>query len=286
MGSATVRRDAQDLVQEVLSRLQESLDRQLSLLMLAVTAEGVHRTRISIRRLRVALRAMKHQLRPPLRKRYMLALRRFSSDLERAGETVALESAAKSLIEHSIIMDRAQIPSLLAMLAEERARSRRDLRQLIATRGWRRRAAQIGRYSSEHLTIDPSATSLLTIRDIIARRQRRLRRALRHVGNGPRKLHRLRLRIKATRYLDEDFGSLLSMSQDRELKHLRQLQDRLGQFRDNFQLRKWLRSQSTCQPLARDLCHALDARQAQLLKVIAILSKTVRKDPTDLELAA
>jgi CHAD domain-containing protein len=96
----------------------------------------------------------------------------------------------------------------------------------------------------------------------------------------------LRLRIKQTRYIDEDFGSLLSQSPDREVKRLRQLQDRLGQFHDNFNLKKWLRSQSTCQPLARNLCHALEARQAQLLKVIAHLGKTVRKDPTNIELAA
>ncbi|HEY2675727.1 MAG TPA: CHAD domain-containing protein [Steroidobacteraceae bacterium] len=279
-------RRGEDLVQEVLSRLQQSLDAQLSLLLHAVTPEGVHKTRICIRRLRVALRTMKHQLRPPQRKRYLLALRRFSSDLERAREAVALESAAKALIEHSIIVDHSQVPALLSVLATERTRSRQELRKLIATRGWRRRAAQIARYSSEHLTIDPSATSLLTIRDIIARRQRRLRTALRNVGSKPHKLHRLRLRIKQTRYLDEDFGSLLSQSPDRELKRLRQLQDRLGELHDNFNLRKWLRSQSANQALARNLCGALDARQAQLLKAIDHLSKMLRKDPTNLEIAA
>jgi CHAD domain-containing protein len=229
---------------------------------------------------------MKHLLRPPQRKRYLLALRRFASDLEGAREAVALESAAKALIEHSIIVDHPQIPALLAVLASERARSRQELRKLIATRGFRRRAAQIARYSSEHLTIDPAATSLLTIRDIIARRQRRLRRTLRSVGGKPRELHRLRLHIKQTRYIDEDFGSLLSQSPDREIKRLRQLQDRLGEFHDNFNLGKWLRSQSAYPSLARNLCYALDTRQAQLLKVIAHLSKRLRKDPTDLEMAA
>jgi CHAD domain-containing protein len=279
-------RVGQDIVQEVLTRLQQALDSQLMQLMHAATPEGVHKTRICIRRLRIALRTLKHQLRPPLRKRYLLALRRFTCDLEKAREAVALESAAKALIEHSIIIDNAQVPALLAILAQERARSRQELRTLIATRGWRRRVAQISRYSGEHLTINPSAISLLTIRDIIARRQRRLRRALRHVSAKPHKLHRLRLQIKQTRYIDEDFGSLLSQSPDREVKRLRQLQDRLGQFHDNFNLKKWLRSQATCQPLARNLCHALEARQAQLLKVIAHLGKTVRKDPTNIELAA
>jgi CHAD domain-containing protein len=279
-------RGGQDIVQEVLSGLQQSLDRQLALLIRAVTPEGVHKTRICVRRLRVALRSMKHLLRPPLRKRYSLALRRFASDLEKAREAVALELAAKALIEHSIIIDHEQIPALLALLAEQRVQSHRELRTLIATRGWRRRAAQIARYSGERLTINPTDTSLLTIRDILARRQRRLRRALRHVGAAPRKMHRLRLRIKEARYLDEDFGSLLSMSEDRELKRLRQLQDRLGQLHDNFQLKKWLRAQSRCQPFARNLCDVLDSRQSQLLKVIAHLSKAVRKDPANLELAA
>jgi CHAD domain-containing protein len=279
-------RRGEDLVQEVLSRLQQSLDGQLNRLMHAVTPEGVHKTRICVRRLRVALRSVKHLLRPPLRKRYLLALRRFASDLERAREAVALESSAKALIEHSILPDQSQVPALLADLAAERTRSRQDLRKLVASRAFRRRVAQIARYANEHLTIDPSATSLLTIRDIIARRQGRLRRILRHVGTSPRKLHRLRLRIKQTRYLDEDFGSLLSMSEDRELKRLRHLQDRLGEYHDNFKLRKWLRAQSAHQPLARNLRDALDNRQAQLLKAISHISRMLRKDPTNLEIAA
>ena len=275
----------QDLVQEVLSSLQVSLARQLAVLTQRATPETVHNTRISIRRLRVALRAMKHELRSATRKRYLADLRQFSLDLERAREAVALGSAVERLLKHPLTIDRAPISSLVAKLAAERAQAHQELRGLIATAGWRLRIRQLERYSRERLTTDPCLASLLTIRDALARRQRRLRRALRHVGSTPRKLHRLRLKIKETRYLDEDFGPLLSMSQDEGLKRLRQLQDRLGEFRDNYRLKKWLRSQSD-QSFARSLRHSLNARQERLRKVIEQLCRELREDPIAAEIAA
>ncbi len=139
------------------------------------------------------------------------------------------------------------------------------------------RLVWLGRDSRKPLISAPGDAPRLLIRDVLERRQRRLRRALRHVGRNPRKLHRLRLRIKESRYLDEIFGSLLTTPPDRELESLRQLQNRLGEFHDNWRLKKWLRAQPDCRSIAAKLRVIVNTRQARLLKIIARLSLDTRK---------
>ena len=72
------------------------------------------------------------------------------------------------------------------------------------------------------------ARAIHDLRDILTRPawQRRLRHALRDVGPNPRKLHRLRLRSKASRYLDEELGSLMTASPVREFDNPRHLKGR------------------------------------------------------------
>jgi CHAD domain-containing protein len=267
----------QDLIQETLGVLQASLQHHLRALSRNVTTEGIHQARISIRRMRVALRAMEHQLLPSWRRRYLLALREFASDLEQAREADARVALVGELIAHNSLAHRRQASLLRNLLAAQRAEARQDLRGLLTTVRWKRRLARLRRDSRAPLIMAPSDVPLLPIRDILSRRQRRLRRALRHIGRKPRKLHHLRLRIKESRYLDEIFGSLLTASPDRELEGLRQLQNRLGEFHDNWRLKKWLPAQPNCHSIAAKLRVIVNTRQARLLKIIARLSHDMRK---------
>jgi CHAD domain-containing protein len=266
-----------DLIQETLGELQASLQHHLRALGLNVTTEGIHRARISIRRLRVALRAMKHQLLPSRRRRYLSALREFASDLEQAREADARAALVSELIADNSLAHSRQASRLRTLLAAQRAEARRDLRSLVTTARWKRRLAWLERDSREPLIMAPSAAPLLLISDVLARRRRRLRRALRHIGRHAGKLHRLRLRIKESRYLDEIFGLLLTASPDRELEGLRQLQNRLGEFHDNWRLKKWLLAQSDCHSIAAKLRVIVNTRQARLLKMIIRLSHDMRK---------
>jgi triphosphatase len=267
----------QDLIQETLRGLQASLQHHSCALSRNVTTEGIHQARISIRRLRVALRAMKHQLRPSRRRPYLLALRDFASDLEQAREADARVALVGRLITHNSLAHRRKASRLRTLLAAQSTEARQDLRKLVISAQWKRRLAQLRRESPAPLILAPSDVPHLQIRDILARRQRRLRRALRHISRKPRKLHRLRLRIKESRYLDEIFGSLLTTSPDRELASLRQLQNRLGEFHDNWRLKKWLRAQPDCRSIAAKLNVMLNTRQARLLKIIRRLSHDMSK---------
>jgi CHAD domain-containing protein len=89
-----------------------------------VTTEGIHQARISIRRLRVALRAMKHQLRPSRRRRYLLALRDFASDLEQAREADARVALVGKLITHNSLAHRGKASRLRTLLAAQSTEAR------------------------------------------------------------------------------------------------------------------------------------------------------------------
>jgi CHAD domain-containing protein len=272
------RRGRQDLIQETLTRLQESVQQDLRELTRKVTCETVHRTRVAIRRLRAGLHAMKHELSPALRRRCLSALHQFAADLEDAREADIKALSVKELIKKLPAVNPAEARRLQALANVRRFQSRQALRTLAATAAWEKRLVQLERNSCADMIIAPSDTSLLTIREVLAHDQRRLRRALRHIDRSPRELHRLRLRIKGSRYLDEDFGSLLSMSPDRELKSLRQLQNRLGEFHDNWRLKKWLRAQTSCPRIADKLRHKVNAHQTRLRKNIDGLIKDLREE--------
>jgi CHAD domain-containing protein len=267
-----------NVIQQMLATLQESLDHRLAALSRDPTPAAVHDTRTSIRRLRAALRAMKRQLHPLLRRRYLAALQDLTLDLEAVREADVREVLVKDLLERHSVIDHEHTDALIATLVEQHVQSRRDLRILMNAAPWQQRQAEIEACSRRVCRVANTDPAARLIGDAIARRHRRLRRALRHIGHKPRKLHRLRLRIKETRYLEEVFGPLLSMSQERELQRLRQLQDRLGEFHDNWCLRKWLRSQSGCHEIVNTLCDVVQTRQAELLKLIARIGKRLREE--------
>ena len=268
----------QDLIQETLSRLQESVQQDLRQLTGDVTSEKVHGSRVAIRRMRAALHAMKHLLTPSLRKHCLSALHQFAADLEEAREADIRALSVKELIKKSANVYSAEARRLQALANAQRFQSRQALRKLTANAAWGRRVAQLERNSRAAMITEPSETSLLTIREVLAHDQRRLRRSLRHIDRRPRELHRLRLRIKETRYLGEDFGSFLSVSPDRELKSLRQLQNRLGEFHDNWRLKKWLRAQTSCPRIAIRLRRMVNAHQTRLRKAITRLTKDLREE--------
>jgi CHAD domain-containing protein len=271
-------RPADQPIRKILAELQDSLSRRLRALTRAASPATVHAARIAARRLRVALRALKHQLDPSSRKRYLRALRQVSRDLEPLREADAREIGVNRLLGRRVMAGHTQSPLLAAVIAAQREGARQDLHRLMQTPAWKRRLARLDGYAGEPSLASAMEAPRRVIRDILARRRRLLRRALRRIGVKPRKLHRLRLRIKDMRYLDENFGGLLKASPDPELERLRQLQNRLGEFHDNWRLRKWLRSQDECQPIAKHLRDIINLRQKRLLKRIARLAKGWRAD--------
>src|SRR3974390_34149 len=108
----------QDLIQETLTRLQESVQQDLRQLTREVTGEKVHGTRVAIRRMLAALHAMKGQLTPPLRRRCLSALHQFAADLEDAREADIRALSVKELIKKCPTVYSAEARRLQALANE------------------------------------------------------------------------------------------------------------------------------------------------------------------------
>ena len=256
-------------VRLTLIRLQQLLDQKLDALARAATPAAVHEGRIAARRLSVVLRALKRLLVPFVRHRYSAALKQIVTDLEVVREADVRHDAIKALIGCGKHFDREQAQQVLVYNAKIRTRSRRKLRRLMKNPRWKRRQRKLGLYAQQ---LFPIATSrepaVVMIRKTVNRRDRRLRNKLQHVGRTAKKLHRLRLRIKGMRYLFEALGPLPDKPVRTDQKQLRQLQNRLGQYHDNWDLQRWLTSQDQFQRIVPVISHLLDVRQKQLRKTI------------------
>ncbi len=255
-------------IRDVLWKLQDGLDANVATLERAASIDSIHDTRVSVRRLRAFLRALKRHLTPGPRKRYSAALKGLAVDLEAARTADVRHEAISALIARTRFLHFEQLQRIQRTAARERTLAKRDLWKLMQTEEWQQRAEELRSLSRSVRVTAFSDPPLHYVRSMLTRRQQRLRKKLRHVGRTPRKLHRLRVRIKETRYLCEDFGALLQLPHATALASLRQLQNRLGEFHDNWDLRKWLRLQSSCRPAADHIAHILDERQKQLLKKI------------------
>ena len=252
-------------VRLTLRRLQQLLDQKLAALARAATPAAVHEARIAARRLRVVLHALKRPLVPFVRHCYSAALKQIVTDLEQVREADVRDDGIKALIGCDKNFDREQTQQVLAYNVELRHRSRRKLRRLMKNPRWKRQPRKLRLYARQ---LFPIATSrepaVVMIRKIVNRRDRRLRKQLQHVGRTAKKLHRLRLRIKGMRYLIEALGPLSDNAVRADQKQLRQLQNRLGQYHDNWNLRRWLKSQDQFQRVVSVLSHLLDIRKKQL----------------------
>lgn len=256
-------------VRLTLIRLQQLLDQNLDALARAATPAAVHEGRIAARRLSVVCRALKRLLVPFVRHRYSAALKQIVTDLEVVREADVRHDSIKALIGCGKHFDREQAQQVLVYNAEIRNRSRRTLRRLMKNPRWKRRQRKLRLYAQQLLPIAPTREpAAVMIRKIVNRQDRRLRKQLQHVGRTAKKLHRLRLRIKGMRYLIEALGPLPDKHVRTDQKQLRQLQSRLGQYHDNWDLRKWLRSQDQFQRIVPVFSHLLDVRQKQLRKQI------------------
>lgn len=275
-GGAMIDRLEPHVLTTTVGKLHISLSRSVNLLTRTAAPAAVHDARIAIRRLRIALHCLNAQLIPSLGKRYKSALRQLAQDLEVVREADARVLAVNTLIERYNTVDRKEAREVLAVAHRERTHSRRLLRRSIQSIAWRERVAELARYAEHGLTVDESKDAILTIRNDFTRRRQHLRRTLRDIAHKPRRLHCLRLQVKDLRYLTENFLQSPTSGHVMRLKRLRQLQNRLGEFHDNWRLKKWLRTHFRGQPIANSWSALIKRRQTRLLRHVRRLARKYR----------
>lgn len=265
-----------------LGTLQGRLERAAVALADAPTPAAIHKTRVAARRLRVLLHAYSRELDSKERKRYLRELEELTGDLEPAREA----DVAQGLIRR-LARDRSGGIDGHSRALYERARRRYQvevdaLRAIMVREAWRQRLEDLRRLSEvSSLVRDNDKSAVTVMHHLVKRRRRRLRAALAEAGNSPARLHRIRLKIKAMRYLLE--GSLAKnvMAKDRELRKLRQIQNCLGDLHDEENLIKALRTERTHRLAALLLREKLERRKHRKLQAFKRHRKQLTRLWTD-----
>jgi triphosphatase len=244
--------------------LQHRLDQAAAALAAAVTPTAVHNTRVAARRLRVFLHACRKELDPEGVKRYRRELKTLTRDLEAAREAHVARLAIGQLTRnrHGNINGGSRALHERAVKRYESARY--ALRLTTAEDPWRQRLTDLRQLSALSSLVKENGVLAVRAMDrLIERRRRRLRDALGRVGRSPKKLHGIRLKVKAMRYFLEGCLSKSAIAKNTELKRLRQIQNCLGDMHDEENLLKSLRAEQRHGDAARDICEKLRARKSR-----------------------
>jgi CHAD domain-containing protein len=222
--------------------LEHHLQQAMAQLNVAITPEGIHAARVAVRRLRVLLRAYRGDFNAAAAKEFKIILKQFTRDLEKAREANVLERGLARLTGNGggPVSSASRTLNGRAAKAFELAVS--ELRIIVAGAAWREALRHLGELSTWPSLIRENDRSATKVQNRLLKRARsRLRHAVGHARKNPAKLHRVRLKVKAARYLLEDSLSKQMMQRSSELKLLRKLQDCLGDFHDEENLDKTIR---------------------------------------------
>jgi triphosphatase len=247
--------------------LQHRLDQAAAALAAAVTPTAIHNTRVAARRLRVFLRAYRKEFDPEGVKRYRRELKALTSDLEVAREADVTRHAIGQLTRnrHGDVNGGSRALHERAVKRYESARY--ALRLTTAADPWQQRLTDLRRLSALSSLVKENKVFAVSAMDrLIERRRGRLLEALGRVGRSPKKLHRIRLKIKAMRYLLEGYLSKGAIVRNSELKRLRQIQTCLGDMHDEENLLKSLHAEQRHGDAARDIRRKLKVRKSRHLQ--------------------
>jgi triphosphatase len=222
--------------------LQGRLDRTAAALEAAPTPAAIHATRVAARRLRALLQGYSRELDSNGRKQYRRELKELTSALAPAREAEVARRLIRRLTGDRGANGGGDFRALYE-LARRRSESEMGaLHAAMADTAWRKRLIRLRQLSElPSLVKENTQTAADAKRRLVKQRRRRLRAALDDAGSNPEKLHRIRLKIKAMRYLLEGILSKSSIEKDREMRRLREIQNCLGDLHDGENLVKALR---------------------------------------------
>lgn len=228
-------------LRERIIALQRVLDRAAAALRSRTTPENIHAVRVAARRLRAYLHAFHRDLDSRLVKRYRRKLKGLAYELEAAREAYVMRCAITQLTKKGSANIHVGTGALREWVGDEYISALQRLRSRVAAASWRRRVSILRRLSIRASLVPvnnrPAAVAIL---QRVNRARRRLQLALCRAGKDPRRLHRLRLKIKQVRYLLEDSGVEAPLAEESEVKGLQRLQDCLGDMHDEENLRESL----------------------------------------------
>jgi CHAD domain-containing protein len=251
-----------------IGQMQRSLDAALDALARSVTPVNVHASRTQMRRVRVFLRTFRLAFNPAQLARYENALRRLTRELSAVRSADVERQIIERLAEDQCIPREDGLQELRAIAANARSRAVWDLQAKINENAWLRRVERLRQSASDpKLIVESQVPMAVMAALVIRRRRRRLQRRLLAHKRSPKALHKRRLKIKALRYLLERCAPN-NAAVRAELKQLRLLQDDLGEFHDEWALRRRLARQRRYLRATIDIRSRLLGHREQLLHSI------------------
>jgi CHAD domain-containing protein len=222
---------------------QHSLERKLNALSHDVAPATVHACRTQARRMRAFLRAFRQAFNAAELTCYENALRRLTHGLGPARNADVAQQMIERLAEDRCVPREDGLEDLRTIASQARIRAVWDLKARMIDKAWIRRLERLRRAASNPALIveSPVPMAVMTAR-VLRRRRRRLRRQLRAYRRSPKALHKLRLKVKTLRYVLECVAPQDGVVRA-EIKELRLLQNCLGEYHDEWTLRRRLARQ-------------------------------------------
>jgi len=255
--------------------LHRSLGQTMVTLTDRASPTAIHNTRVAARRLRVLLRTFRKEFDSEEVKRYMRHLKGITRDLEAAREADVTRHAIMQLGRNRRGHMNSNSRELYERAVKRYESAIYDLRMTIAGDPWQQRLTDLWRLSVlSSLVKENDDLAATVMHRVVKRRRRGLRRKLSKVGRSPKRLHRVRLKVKAMRYILAGCLSNRAVASNSEVKCLRQLQNCLGDMHDEENLFKALRAEQRHHEAARDIAGKLQDRKSGHLHAF----KGYRKD--------
>jgi CHAD domain-containing protein len=254
--SVQLRRQVQDLHRE--------LDQAAAALDFAPTPTAIHKTRVAARRLRVLLHAYRREFDSKEAKRFRRELKLLARDLEAAREADVMRHVIAQVARNrnGTIGSNSRAVYLRAM--KQYGTALHGLRLTIAAAPWQQRLWDLRQLTGLSSLVKENGALAGKVMDrLVERGRRRLRDALDRAGRNPKRFHKIRLKVKAMRYLLESYLSKSATATSRELKRLRQIQTCLGDMHDEENVLNSLGAEPTLREAARDVCKKLELRKGR-----------------------
>src|SRR5262249_18863573 len=217
-----------------------SLERAAESVARSPSVTTVHRTRVAARRLRALLEAFGERGE-------RIEVRRFKRDLRALALELASIRQADVLREgmHEALtgLNGTAVPArrrMIALLDRECVAARHEFGAHAHSRTWEERLERMQRSSSEVQALlrnrDPQAAA----REMIVNSAQAFWRARRRVNKSARRLHHLRIRAKAHRYVVDSLAPFVGLDARQFSIAARAVQHGIGQHLDACYARDWL----------------------------------------------
>lgn len=212
--------------------------------------EGVHQARVGTRRLRSDLRTFRPLLDTAWSEPLRAELKWIAAELGRARDADVLCARFERQIDGLGVEDRVMSAPLLDQLRHQRDEARRELMAALAERRYLELLERLVQGANQpRLDADPGAAAAAAgpARDVlpglVARRWRKLRRAVAGLGTEPGDdaLHQVRIRAKRARYAADVAVPVVGKPAAALASALSDLQDVLGDLHDASVAEAWLR---------------------------------------------